>query len=60
MNFHQHGGRDNAWFVIALLIPALFFSVRFVDSERQLDRIASAAHQAAPVVIAQARPEAKR
>jgi hypothetical protein len=63
MNFNCRSHREDALFVIALLVPALFAGARYIESEHQMTQIAqaqqhtvqvaSAKHAPAPVVLAQ-------
>ena len=49
MNFSRRSHREDVLFLIALLIPAMFAGARFVESDRQMDRIART--QSAPTAI---------
>jgi hypothetical protein len=51
MNFNRRSHREDALFVIALLVPAIFAGARYVESDRQMDQIAQARSQAAVVVF---------
>jgi len=48
MNLNRRSYREDALFVIALLVPAIFATARYVQSDREMTQIAQA--QAAPVV----------
>jgi hypothetical protein len=51
MNFNCRSHREDALFVIALLVPAVFAGARHLESDRQMDQIAQARSQAAVVVF---------
>jgi hypothetical protein len=42
MNFTHSGHKDSLWFVVALVVPAIVGGARFVQTEREMDRIAQA------------------
>jgi hypothetical protein len=48
MNLNRRSHREDALFVIALLVPAIFATARYVQSDREMTRIAQA--QAASAV----------
>jgi len=52
MNFYRRSHLEDALFVIALLVPAVFAGARYVESDREMAQIAQAQTQAA-VVAAQ-------
>jgi hypothetical protein len=51
MNFNRRSHREDALFVIALLVPAVFAGARYVESDRQIAQIAQARSQAAVVAF---------
>ena len=46
MNFKFAPHRDDALFVIALLLPAVFAGVRYVESDREVTQLVQARTQA--------------
>jgi len=50
MNFNRRSHLDSVLFVSTLLVPAIFASVRYVETERQITQIAQA--QSRPVSVA--------
>jgi len=42
MNMNRRSHREDALFVIALLVPVIFASTRYVESDRQIAQIAQA------------------
>jgi hypothetical protein len=48
VNLNRRSHREDALFVIALLVPAIFATARYVQSDREMTQIAQA--QAASVV----------
>jgi hypothetical protein len=48
MNLNRRSHKEDALFVIALLVPAIFATARYIESDRQMTQIAQA--QAASVV----------
>ena len=63
MNLNRRSHREDALFVIALLVPAMFAMARYVQSHREMTQIAQAqaasavaqSHAPARLVIAAAR-----
>ena len=51
MNFNRRSHREDALFVIALLVPAVFAGARYVESDRQIAQIAQARSEAAVVAF---------
>jgi hypothetical protein len=51
MNFTCRSRRDDWLFVIALLVPAVFASARYFESERQIAQIAQAEPRSALVTV---------
>jgi hypothetical protein len=63
MNLNRRSRTEDALFVIALLVPAIFAGARYVESDRQMTQIAQAqahtavareSHTPAPVLVAKA------
>jgi Flp pilus assembly protein TadG len=63
MNLTRRSHKEDALFVIALLVPAIFAGARYVESDRQITQIAQAqartavaveSHTPAPVLVAKA------
>ena len=52
MNFRRPGCMDDVLFVIALLVPAIFATARYFESDRQMTEIAQAQSQRAAVASA--------
>jgi hypothetical protein len=62
MNMNRRSRTEDALFVIALLVPAIFAGARYVESDRQMTQIAQAqtreasvaleSHRSAPVLLA--------
>ena len=42
MNMNRRSHREDALFLIALLVPAMFAGARYVESDRQMTQIAQA------------------
>jgi len=42
MNLNRRSRREDALFVIALLVPAIFATARYFESDREMTRIAQA------------------
>ena len=57
MKFNQEGHWDDVWFVILLLLPTVFVGARYLESGREMDRIAQARPQAMVAVGANYKPE---
>jgi hypothetical protein len=53
MNFHRRSHVEDALFVIALLVPAVFGGARYLETDRETTVIAQA-HTPAPSVAAAA------
>jgi hypothetical protein len=51
MNINRRSHREDALFVIALLVPAIFAGARYVESDRQVAQIAQARPQAVSVAF---------
>jgi hypothetical protein len=51
MNFNRRSHMEDALFVIALLVPAIFSGARYVESDRQMTQIAQARSHVAPVAL---------
>jgi hypothetical protein len=51
MNINRRSHREDALFVIALLVPAIVAGARYVESDRQMAQIAQARPQAASVAF---------
>ncbi len=49
MNLNRRTHREDALFVIALLVPAIFATARYLQSDREMTQIAQA--QASSVVV---------
>jgi hypothetical protein len=56
MNFNRRSHREDALFVIALVIPAIFAGARYLESDRQMTQIAQARPQAAVIASAHHQP----
>jgi hypothetical protein len=64
MNLNRRSHKEDALFVIALLVPAIFAGARYIESDHQMTQIAQAqtratqvavqSHTPAPVVVAKA------
>ena len=63
MNLNRRSHKEDALFVIALLVPAIFAGARYIESDRQITQIAQAqtrasvaieSHTPAPVLVAKA------
>jgi hypothetical protein len=55
MNMNRRSHREDALFVIALLVPVIFASTRYVETDRQMAQIAQA--RAASVVAESQAPK---
>jgi len=51
MNFNRRSHLEDVLFVITLLVPAIFASVRYVETERQITQIAQAQSHSASVAV---------
>jgi hypothetical protein len=58
MNLNRRSHTEDALFVIALLVPAIFAGVRYLESERQITQIAQAQTRAASVALERRKPAA--
>jgi hypothetical protein len=57
MNFNRPGHRDDALFVIAILVTAVVAGARYFESDRQMDQIAQAHARAVSIAVeGKARP----
>jgi hypothetical protein len=64
MNLNRRSHKEDALFVIALLVPAIFATARYLESDRQMTQIAQAqtratsvaldSHKPSPVLVAKA------
>jgi hypothetical protein len=68
MNINRRSHREDALFVIALLVPAIVAGARYVETDRQIAQIAQARPQAvsvafeshAPALLVVAQAETRR
>jgi len=51
MNFNRRSHLEDVLFVITLLVPAIFASARYVETERQIIQIAQAQSHSASVAV---------
>jgi len=49
MNLNRRSRKEDALFVIALLVPAIFAGARYIESDRQMTQIAQAQTHATSV-----------
>jgi hypothetical protein len=56
MNLNRRSRHEDALFVIALIVPALFAAARYFESDRQMDQIAQAHAQTTLVASAKRAP----
>jgi len=56
MNFNRRSHLEDVLFVITLLVPAIFASARYVETERQIVQIAQAQSHSASVAVAAPAP----
>jgi hypothetical protein len=56
MNLNRRSHKEDALFVIALLVPAIFAGARYLESERQITQIAQAQTRAASVALESHKP----
>jgi hypothetical protein len=51
MNLNRRSHKEDALFVIALLVPTIFAGARFVETQHQMTQIAQAQVQATSVAL---------
>lgn len=51
MNFNRRSHLEDALFVITLLVPAVFATVRYIETNRQLEQIAQAQSRSVSVAV---------